>query len=353
MPACARPTWRGSRICGSRTADSNVELAAKAWREQLAALGELVLVGDAASAEAAELAAERAEAARAKLEAARAARSQAEAAAKAVADAQARVQMCAAEVEHHGGALREVDAELAVVAKAIERTRGERDSRVERMAELAAQLAGAGARWNVVAGEPERMRRAVVELVATWRRHAGDVVLADAELAGALQAAERERLTAEREVAEAAAREAGLVDEARDRAAELAVAADALDAARAEAGFDAGALRRLLADGPARAEALAEQLARIARSLDRAHALVREHARLVAEHECHEAGRLRCRSEHAPASSPKPSRVRSMPPHAPRPRSPPTTMRARAAPPRSVRTRKPNAPPSSTACSAT
>ncbi|HEX4455352.1 MAG TPA: AAA family ATPase [Kofleriaceae bacterium] len=268
-----------------RTADANVELAAKAWREQLAALGELVLVGDAASTEADVLANERAEAARIKLEAARAARSQAEAAAKAVADAQARVQMCAAEVEHHGGALREVDAELAVVAKAVERTRGERDGRVERMTELAAQLAAAVARWNVVAGDPERMRSAIAELVATWRRHASDVVRADAELAGALEAAERERLVAEREVAEAAAREAGLADDARDRAAELAVAADALDVARTEASFDADTLRRLLADGPARAEALAEQLARIARSLDRAHALVREHARLVAEHD--------------------------------------------------------------------
>ncbi|HEY1547213.1 MAG TPA: AAA family ATPase, partial [Kofleriaceae bacterium] len=267
-----------------RTAEANVDAAGKTWREQLAALGELVLVGDPASREAEALADERAEAARAKLEAARAARSQAEAAAKAVADAQARVQMCAAEVEHHGGALREVDAELAVVAQAIERTRGERDSRVERMTELAAQLAEAVARWSVAAGEPERTRRAIAELVATWRRHAAEIVRVDAELAGALEAADRERLAAEREVAEANVREAHLTDEARDRAAELAVAVVALETARAEVGFDGDALRRLLGDGPARAEALADELARIARSLDRAHALVREHARLVAEH---------------------------------------------------------------------
>src|SRR6185503_1762895 len=107
------------------TADASIDAAARAWREQLAALGELVLVGDPASPEAERLAAERAEAARAKLEAARAARSQAEAAAKAVAEAQARVQICAADVEHHATALREVDGDVAAIAAAIERVRGE------------------------------------------------------------------------------------------------------------------------------------------------------------------------------------------------------------------------------------
>ncbi len=123
------------------TADASVEAEARTWRDQLAALGELVLVVDPASPEAEQLAAERVEAARGKLEAARAARSQAEAAAKAVAEAQARAQICAAEVEHHATTLRELDAEIAGVAVTIERVRGERAGRAERIAELGRELA--------------------------------------------------------------------------------------------------------------------------------------------------------------------------------------------------------------------
>jgi exonuclease SbcC len=302
------------------TTDASIEAAAKAWRDQLAALGELVLVGDAASPEAERLAAERGDAARGKLDAARAARSQAEAAAKAVAEAQARVQICAAEVEHHASSLRELDGELAALVATVERTRGEQAGRAERLAELGRELAEADARWSLPAGCDARP--AIAELAATWGRHAAEVASVDAAVAGALAASAREVATAARQTAEADARRAGLADEARDRAGELAAAADALATARIAAGFDGRDLRpagsaaegrrgefdgrdlcpagsaaegrrgeneadplaRLLADGPGKIDALADELARIARARDRAHALVREHARLVDDH---------------------------------------------------------------------
>jgi exonuclease SbcC len=302
------------------TTDASIEAAAKAWRDQLAALGELVLVADAASPDAERLAAERADAARGKLDAARAARSQAEAAAKAVAEAQARVQLCAAEVEHHASSLRELDGELASLAAAVERTRGEQAGRAERLAELGGELADAVARWSLPPGCDARA--AIAELAATWARHATEVASVEAAVAGVLADGEREIATAARETAEADARRAGLADEARERAVELAAAADALAAARIAGGFagrdlrpagstaegrrgehdgrdlrpagstaegrrgenDGDELARLLADGPGKIDALADELARIARARDRAHALVREHARLVDDH---------------------------------------------------------------------
>jgi len=279
----ARDTARAADIArcvhSRETADASIEAAARSWREQLAALGELVLVGDPASPEAERLAAERAEAARAKLEAARAARSQAEAAAKAVAEAQARVQICAADVEHHATALREVDGDVASIAAAIERVRGERAGRADRLAALGRELELALARWG-----SSPTRAAIAELVATWRRHAAEIAAVDGELASALAAIDREVAAAEREHAEATAREAGLADEARERAAELATAAEALAEARHAAGFELDELRRLLAGDASRIDWLAAQLAELSRACDRARALVHEHARLVAEH---------------------------------------------------------------------
>src|SRR5690606_34065568 len=100
-----------SRLVACRaTAEASTQATRQRWREQLAALGELLLVDDPASAAAQQLADERVEAARGKLESARTARSQAEAVAKAGADAQGRVQARQADVEHHATKLREIDA---------------------------------------------------------------------------------------------------------------------------------------------------------------------------------------------------------------------------------------------------
>jgi DNA repair protein SbcC/Rad50 len=283
-------------------AEASIEDTSTKWREQLAALGELVLVADPASPAAERLAAERTDVARAKLEAARAARSQAEAAAKAVAEAQARVQVCAAEVEHHTTALRELAVEVSALAAAIERARGEQAGRVERHAELGRDLAAAIARWSggeapggprATGGEapggpaqrgPEIAARKQIERTALeWQARAAEIACVDAALAAAVAAIDRDAIAAERAVAEARARHDGLADDARSRSLELAVAAESLAEARAAAGFEADALRRLLSDLPGRVDELAEQLTAFGRAADRAHALVREHTRLVAD----------------------------------------------------------------------
>ena len=143
-----RAAERKRLLAAHTTATTTAAATQQTWRDHLAALGELLLVDDPASAAAEQLAAERAEAARAKLEAARTARSQAEAVAKAGADAQARVQARQVDVELHARKLRELDAALAALDAVVERVRGERASTAARHRELLAALDVDLAHWD-------------------------------------------------------------------------------------------------------------------------------------------------------------------------------------------------------------
>jgi exonuclease SbcC len=313
----ARATQRDgerARLASSRaTVEASTETSGRAWREQLAALGELVLAADPATPDAERLAAERAQLAHERLEAARTARSEAVAAAKAVADAQARVQVCQANLDQHLGQLRELGAELASLAAAVERIGGERGGRVERHAELAAELDAQLARWLAAVPEPDRARlgfagsvppkrgrskRATADLqlaatidrdalralAAEWRTRAETVATADAALAAALAAVDRAATAAERAVAEAAARHAEHGKRASELAAQLVIATTAVDDARIAAGFDRDTLQRLLAGDPAHVDALAAQLDAFDRAVDRATTRVAERRRLAADH---------------------------------------------------------------------
>jgi exonuclease SbcC len=210
------------------TADGAVAAARATWREQLASLGELGFVDDPASTAARELARERTGAAWAKVEAAAAARSQAEAAATASADAQARVEQRQAEAEQGAAAVGGRDARLVELAAELERAHAARAAKLERRAE--------------------------------------------AELA------------AERAIAEHEARGLDAAARAEAFARELAAARGALDVARAEARLATAELHRLLADDPARTDALADQLAELERAADRARTLVAERRRLADDH---------------------------------------------------------------------
>jgi exonuclease SbcC len=319
-----REAERARLLACRATADTTAREAQRRWREQLAALGELLLVDDPASEAAQQLAAERVEAARARLEAARTARSQAEAIAKAGAEAQARVQAWQNDVDQHASTLREIDAAIAAVDAASERVRGERAGKLDRQSELLAALGDALGRWSaealapaqqqvladarrviaeldsgaLAAGAPQRVsalsadalailascRRMLAELARQWAAHADVVAELDAALADALAASDAVAREAERAVADQhARREAAIArrDASRD---ELAEASARLDSAREAAGFAPDELRRLLADEPGKAEALAERLDALERAADRARTLVGERRRLVEDH---------------------------------------------------------------------
>ncbi len=326
-----------ARLASTRTAiEASVASAVQVWREQLAALGELVLVADPATPAAEELAAERAEVARGKLEAARAARSEAVAASKAIADAQARIQARQADVDHHASGLQELDAALAALDASIERLRGERAGRVERHIELGAELAATIARWAAAlpASERERLidaaplpgaslperaaeprpkkrkrgtpapdpaavrdavgptpaldpaavRDELAEITASWRARVETVALADAAVTAALAVLDREMIRIAREVAEHATRHSETTRRCDELLAQLRAAAATLDEARQVAGFDREELRRLLGDEPSRVDVLADQLDTVDRAADRARTLVTERRRLVDDH---------------------------------------------------------------------
>jgi exonuclease SbcC len=150
-----RATERARLIACRATTEASTAAAQRRWRESLAALGELLLVDDPASGAAAKLAAERVETAKAKLEAARAARSQAEAVAKAGAEAQARVAARQTEAELHAQKVGGVDAALAQLEAAVERSRGERAGKLERQAELLAAIGDGLAAWSVEIAAPD------------------------------------------------------------------------------------------------------------------------------------------------------------------------------------------------------
>jgi exonuclease SbcC len=309
----ARDEQRGverARLVSCRaTAEATAVAAAAAWRQQLAVLGELLLVDDPASDAAHRLVQDRVDAARQRLEAARRARAEVEAVAKASQEALGRVHARQTEVEHHADTLAKLAAALAAHDASIERHQGERAGKLERHAELTAAISAAVARWQAAAPSDlaavapadlsaaawadlaaagplavDATRRALAQLAATWRDHADRVADADAALAAALAAVDRAAREAERTVAEQDARRAE-AEKLRDAlTAELAFASAALAAERAAAGFDAAALRDLLAAEPGRVDALASRLEALDRAADRARTLAAERRRLAADH---------------------------------------------------------------------
>jgi DNA repair protein SbcC/Rad50 len=150
---------------------------AAAWRDQLGALGELMLVEDPATAAAEALAADRQDAARSKLEAARLTRSQTEAATKAAQDAQAEVQLCQVALDQLTGKRSELERRAAEIDAAIGRVRGEHASKQEQRAALAGELRDGMARWLAALpdapGEPAADSRRPIGAGAEARGRAG------------------------------------------------------------------------------------------------------------------------------------------------------------------------------------
>lgn len=318
--------------------------AATTWRDQLGALGELLLVGDPATPAAEALAADRRALATARLEAARATRSQTEAATKAAQDAQAEVQLCQAALDQLAGKLAELDRRRAELDATIGRARGEHASKLEQRAQLARELAAAMARWHAalpvasqgsagrggairaeasadmapggIAGEgeidaalamalvarlqaaaPPRLapavalssplavvRIAIGAMASAWRELAERVAEADAALSAAAAEVEREASAVDRAVAEHTARRGDAELRQGQLGRELAAATAQLDAMRGDAGFARDELRRLLSGDPSRVDALSERLAALDRAVERMRAVVAERARQVSEH---------------------------------------------------------------------
>ena len=264
------------------TAQATSKASHARWRDQLAALGELLLVDDPASPAAEQLTTERIEAARAKLESARTARSHAEAVANASNEAQARVQARQADVEHHTHKLRELETAIAQLDAAIERVQGERATKLTREHELLVEIANALDVWRcdelgVPACEllealrralrdhvarteaavtradksgPHRVarpelattlidngRRLLAEISTSWAKHAQVVADADALLTASLMQLDTMVRDAEHVLVDARARVATTTQRRDVLQADLAEATTRLDDARVKAGF--------------------------------------------------------------------------------------------------------------------
>jgi exonuclease SbcC len=304
-----RGVERARLIACKATADATAEVAQAAWRKQLAALGQLLLVEDPAGDAARQLVDERTEAARQRLEAARRARAEVEAVAKASQEALTRVHARQTEVEHHADTLAKTAAALASHDASVERQRGERAGKLERHSELARTIEAAVARWAAalpaeaaVAGRAAALpaeaageasattgsalgREDLAAIARAWREHADIVADLDGELAVALADIDTAAREAERALAEQGARRAEAEKRRDALASEHAAAAAALDAERVAAGFEVAALRELLAAEPGRVDALASRLDALDRAADRARTLVAERRRLAADHE--------------------------------------------------------------------
>jgi exonuclease SbcC len=345
----------GARLTAQRAAAiAEAATAGSAWRDQLGALGELLLAGDPGAPEAEALAADRHASARKALEDARTMRSQTEAATKAAQDAQAEVQLCQLAVEQLTGQLAELDRRRAELDASLGRLRGERASKLDHHAALAGELAAAIARWSAAlpaddaspdpgrgahravraaapdpggaidpalaialvgrlqASAPARaardavpgsplaiVRLAMAAVVTTWRERAERSAEADAMLAAAMAAIEREAREADRAVAEHTARRGDAERRRGELAREHAAAQARLTEALSEAGFELAALGRLLSSDPSRVDALAERLAVLERAVDRARAVVIEREHQIADHAA-----IRPSSAGSPAGSP-------------------------------------------------
>jgi DNA repair protein SbcC/Rad50 len=302
-----RERERARTTAGRTTIDDSARTLVASWREQLSALGELMLVDEPATDAALALADDRIAAARKRFEEARATRSQTEAATKAAQDAQAQIQTWQANLEQIAGKLGEVDRKLAELDAAIERVRGEREARVSHHREVTREIDAAVARWTAVVpagdllwsgvpGTHDAQRLAMAALVASWHQRAAAIARADAAIEHALGELDRALRDGERALAEHGARRDDAQRRESELARELSDATARLDDARRAAGFDPDELRRLLApradtdadrartDGLARIEALAAHLEALDRAVETARAIVAERRRLVDEH---------------------------------------------------------------------
>ena len=330
------------------TAIASAEGTVGTWREQMTALGELMLIDDPALPAAEALAADREASAKQRLDAARATRHQTEAATKAAADAQAEVQLAQTGADQLAARAAELERKLAELDTAIEHRRADRASRLVRIGELAALLDDAILRWSralpaaprrpskpaspaeraiaaaeevvhdhaaesrarvaarrergagtgsgpglapgpednlaALSAQLERVRGAMSAIAEAWTARAEGVAHAETALVAAIGGIERAAREAERAVAEQMTR---LLDagQRRDaRAAEAAAATAALESVQLDAGFGTGELGRLLAADPARADQLADQLAALDRSVDLARAVVIERRQKADDH---------------------------------------------------------------------
>ncbi len=278
------------------TADAAAADAVARWSEQLTSLGELSLVRDPLAPGAEAFGLELHAAAKKKLEEAKATRSQTEAATKAAADAQAEVQLGQANVDATAARLAEIDRKVADLEAALGRTAGERAGRMERHAELAAELDAAIARWTAAVAEPpprargraqtsrDHLRTWITELAVAWRARADRVAHAEAVLAAELAALEGETRLIETTVAEQGARRADAVRRREEAIVAVAAAAAVLEGARAEAGFAPDELHRLLSLEAARVDDLVGHLGQLERAVVLALTLVTERRRRVEEH---------------------------------------------------------------------
>ncbi len=278
------------------TADATAADAVARWSEQLTALGELSLVRDPLAPGADAYGLELLAAAKKKLDEAKATRSQTEAATKAAAEAQAEIQLGQANVDATAARVVDIERKVADLEAAIGRTAGERTGRVERHAELAAELDAAIARWTAAAAEPaprsrgrtgvsrDHLRTWITELAVAWRARADRVAQAEAVLAAALAAIEGEARAVETAVAEHGARRGDALRRREDAIAALAGAAAVLEDARAEAGFDLEELHRLLSAEAARVDDLVDRLAQLERAVVLALTVVTERRHRVEQH---------------------------------------------------------------------
>ena len=283
-------------VCSRSTADAAAADAVARWSEQLTALGELSLVRDPIAPGAEAYVLDLLAAARKKLDEAKATRSQTEAATKAAAEAQAEIQLGQANVDATAARVVEIERKVADLEAAIGRTTGERTGRVERHAELAAQLDAAIARWTAAAAEPaprsrgrtgvsrDHLRAWITELAVAWRARADRVAQAEAVLAAALAAIEGEARAVETTVAEHGARRGDALRRREDAIAALAGAAAILEDARAEAGFDPEELHRLLSAEAARVDDLVDRLAPLERAVVLTLTVVTERRHRVEQH---------------------------------------------------------------------
>jgi exonuclease SbcC len=127
-------------------------------------------------------------------------------------------------------------------------------------------------------------RAAFAAIVQAWRERAAVVAHAEAALVAALAELDRSMLAAARTAAEATARHAECAKRGRELATTLAASTTALETARAAAGFDREALHRMLSAEPGRVDALASELDRLDRAVDRARTRISERRRLVDDH---------------------------------------------------------------------
>jgi exonuclease SbcC len=259
------------------------------WRTALAALGELPLVDDPATAAAADLVAARVNAAEVAQTRAADALAAAQTADTAARLAQQNALARRADVDDAGRALRAVGDELRAIADsraAAQTALAEHGTALAAAREALAEVLGSELDWRARLDRDRAGFAAEVHQSAVaWRSHAAELAAACADLTALAASAGSLRLDAERRsaAAVAAARSSG---EVAERAlAEVSAAAQDLVRALVAAGLtelDAG---ELLGRGPGFPDALRAELESLDRRGARARAVLAERQRRLADHD--------------------------------------------------------------------